>query len=194
MWVRSARMTRHISYGKPQMFATAALDSSRSTKSVLVGQPVCTFAVLSVSGLAAVWALVLLERRLAGALTQPLQAGQLVGIAALAVVAVSATRLMDRWVPAACRDTARWIIAVSLPLVAVALSLPQSPAVGLTILWLSIICAEIQLWRRGGGRALRGPQRTQPAAAGVSMSNGGAGEQSSRPLTSLDPDAAQQLI
>src|SRR5262245_40263534 len=176
------------------MFATAALESSRGTKSVLVGQAVSTFAVLSISGLAAVSTFVLLERRIAGALTQPLQVGLLVGIAAIVVVAATATRLISRSVSPTCRDTARWIVALSLPLLAVALSLPQSSAIGLAILWLFIVGGEVQLWRRGGGTELRWPPRTQSAAVDHSMSNGGAVEQSSRPLTLLDPDAAQQLI
>src|SRR5262245_24720318 len=116
------------------MFATAALESSRGTKSVPVVQSIPTFAVLSISGLAAVSALVLLARRLAGALTQPPHVGLLIGIGAIVVVAATAVRLMGRSVRATCRDTARWIIAVSLPLLAVALSLPLSPAIGLIIL------------------------------------------------------------
>jgi hypothetical protein len=176
------------------MLATTVLEGSRSTKSVPVGQAVFAFAVLSISGLAAVSAFFLLERRLAGALTQPLHAGLLVGIAAIALVVATATRLMNRSVPATCRDIARWIITASLPLLAVALSLPLSPAIGLIILWLSIVGAEVQLWRRGGGTALRWPPRTQSAAAGHSMSNEAAVEQSSRPSTLLDPGAAQQLI
>jgi hypothetical protein len=174
------------------MFAATVLETGRSTKSVLVGQAVSTFAVLSICGLAAVSAFVLLERRLAGALTHPPHVGLFVGIAAIAVIAATATRLMDRSVSTTCRDTARWIIAVSLPLLAVALSLPQSPAIGLTVLWLSIVGAEVQLWRRGGGRALRMSPRAQSAAA--AHSNGSAVEQSSRPSTSLAPGAAQQLI
>src|SRR5262245_53337222 len=117
-------MTAH-SYREPQMFAITALGGSRSTNPVLVRQPASAFAVLSIAGLAAVWAFVLLERRLAGALTQPLHAGLLVGIAAIVVLAATATSVISRSVSPTCRDTARWIVALSLPLLAVAISLPQ---------------------------------------------------------------------
>jgi len=175
------------------MFATTALESSRGTKSAL-GQAVCAFAVVSIAGLVAVWAFVLLERRLAGALAQPLQLELLIGIAVLSAAAATAARLVNRSVPTRSSSTARWLIAASLPLLAVALSLPHSPALGLTILWLSIVGAEVQLWRGGGRGALRWPRRTQSVAVGHSMIDGGAVEQGARPLTSLDPGATQQLI
>lgn len=108
-------------------------------------------ALVAISVLAALSAVFLLARRLTGALLAPLPLGFLVFVAAIAAaITIATTSLSRRSTSGAHRATARGIIAVSLPLFAIALSLPQSPMLGLILLWMATVGAEIELWRHGG--------------------------------------------
>ena len=73
-----------------------------------------------------------------------------------ALIAVSLVAITTAW--AAARDRrfvklqgalarqGAWLIWLSLLLVAIALSIPGSPAVGVAVLWISLICTGIGIW------------------------------------------------
>lgn len=138
------------------MQMSAAIEGRHSNTSASIGMSVHSAALLAISVLAALSAAVLLERRLSGALVQPLPLGLLVCVAVIAAaVTFATTSLLDRFSSGAFCTAARWLVAVSLPLFAVALCLPQSPMIGLIVLWLAVVGAEVQLWRHGGRESSR---------------------------------------
>ena len=151
------------------MLTTATIV--RRDQRASVALPIALLAALAIAALLAIATVVLFQRRLAGALSQPLPLGLLVGVAlvvATAAMAAGALAVCGASSPASA--AARWLVTGSLPLLAVSLSLPQSPAIGLVALWLCVFAAEVQLWRRVGRDAPRplpaiGRQATSPPVA-----------------------------
>ena len=175
------------------MLATTTIQAQRSAAASLA-MPVAPRVALAIAVLLALSAAVLFERRLAQALSQPLPLGMLIGVALVAAAAAMASGLLvRRSASSPARTAARWLVTGSLPLLAIGLSLPQSPVAGLVVLWLSVVVAEIQLWRRAGRDApqlLRTSERkaAHPPATGVHSP-------SDRTVAaSPDTNATQQLI
>ncbi len=104
-------------------------------------------ASIGLTGLLALSALMLLTRRIAGALSEPLPTGLLVGVMLAAGTAALVGCLL-REPDATHHRGARaefWIVVVSLPLLAFALSVPASSAIGLSAMWLIVAGSEIGL-------------------------------------------------
>jgi len=95
-------------------------------------------------------------RRLAGALTQPLEAAPLLVVAAVLVMAAAALRLGRRALTTS--DQRRWadpfavVTSAAVVLVAFSLSLPGTSWSSLAVFWLAVAAEEAWAWWRRWGR------------------------------------------
>jgi hypothetical protein len=122
----------------------AALVSLRnriaSTRAISIESIRIPSAILLI-GLLVLASALLLLRRAAGALSEPLPAASLlaVGIAA-AAAAVAAIAILGS-------PSAKWCASLSLPVLGFSVSLPNSSPIGVAAMWLSIGLAEIAIWK-----------------------------------------------
>jgi hypothetical protein len=97
-------------------------------------------------------ALFLFVRRCAGALNEALPTTSLIGLTLSAALAAWAAQFLIRHSTAAqstsLTNLSRWLPRATLPILALAVSLPGSSPLGLLIMWLTIIAVEVRSWRR----------------------------------------------
>jgi hypothetical protein len=134
----------------------AIYGSSRLQTSTLPISPVTVrraiaFALLALVSFAAA---LILERRIARALIEPLSSPALIALGLFSVLAIAAARLLNRQslrpltilganVP---RDW--WIVSPPVA-IAITICVPGSPIFGISAFWLLIIAEETWAWRRG---------------------------------------------
>jgi hypothetical protein len=98
-------------------------------------------AAMLLVGLLALASAVLLIRRIAGALSEPLPASLLMAVGLAAAGAAIASIAMH------ASPATKWSAGLSLPLLGLSISLPGSSPIGLAALWLAIGAAEVGIWR-----------------------------------------------
>ncbi len=116
-------------------------------------------------------ALLLAARRLAGALTEPLEAVQLVTTGTMAALATWGLRRLWFARPAPAESDwldkfVRWASLATVVTMVAALSLPDTSRVALAVVWLVLIAAEIDVYRsiqRRGGRSKDLGNETPPS-------------------------------
>jgi hypothetical protein len=140
-------------------------------------------------------AIVLMARRLAGALLTPLSGAALVVVAvACCAAAIGALFLQSsvRSVPASAPRP--WWLGISLPAIAVSLSLPGSSLAGLAVMWLAIVGTEFVLWKMPPPWSVQIRRVVVPEAALSPLTRQPAEtEDESADDDHLDPDAIQTL-
>ena len=142
--------------------------------------------------------MVLLVRRLAGALEQPLPTGALAAVALLATIAAIVAQRQSPALPTGRvgDELSWWLPAAALVPIALALSLPGTSWAGLFILWLVPAAAETALgYRRFVGRAAVRRKRPAPiiAATLVRDSEPSIAEEAANFEPAADPNVMQQF-
>jgi hypothetical protein len=117
-----------ISHGNPCRIAASVAILRRS----------CAIVVTALVVLAAV---LLVSRRIAGALSEHLPLATLAAMGIVTVLATVSVRRLNNQV------AIRWMLSVALVLIALAVSLPGSSSLGLATLWLLVIGEEVWAWR-----------------------------------------------
>jgi len=144
------------------------------------------------------FALLLATRRLAGALAEPLGAVQLVATGATAALAAWGLR----WLWYACHPPAqsarldalvRWTPLAVVVVTATALSLPDASRAALALVWLVLIAAEIDIYRRGWGRGARFSHGGDQTPTSYSPSQESAPVSLHEPTEVLDEGVLQRL-
>ena len=140
-------------------------------------------------------ALLLVARRFAGALVAPLEASSLLATGSAA--ALGAWGLRRLWCSREQRPIVAWLDAavrrapsVAVVLIAAALSLPGASRLGLAGLWLVVVIAEVDIWRRTVGLrsgASLFPKAVFPKAAPSVLPP-------DEPLSSLGDEVLQQEV
>jgi hypothetical protein len=143
-------------------------------------------------------AIVLMARRLAGALLTPLPGGAIVVVAlaccAAAVVSVFLRSSAPSNSSAAGFPLRPWWLGISLPVIAISLSLPGSSLTGLAVMWLAIVGTEFVLWKTALPWPARIRRAVLPEAALSPMTRPPtSNENESVDEDGLDPDAIQTL-
>jgi hypothetical protein len=96
---------------------------------------------IAVTSLVVLAAVLLVSRRLAGALVEPLPVVMLAATGVVAAAAAASVRRLSG------RFATRWLLSAAIVLIALALSLPGSSWLGLTVLWLLVVGEEVWTWR-----------------------------------------------
>ena len=145
---RSSRRRRGDGLTSVQIHGGVAMDAAlvslrnriASSRAISIESIRTPAAILLIGLLVSADALLLL-RRLAGALSEPLPIASLlaVGIAA-AVAAIAAIAIL-------ATPSVKWCASLSLPVLAFSVSLPGSSPIGLSALWLAIGVAEVAIWK-----------------------------------------------
>ncbi len=143
-------------------------------------------------------AIVLVARRLAGALLTPLPGTALVVVALACCAAALASVFLRSSAPskgaAAAFPLQPWWLSVSLPLIAGSLSLPGSSLAGLAVMWLAIVGTEFVLWKSPPPWSARTRLAVLPEAALSPLTRPPASnENESSDEDGLEPDSIQTL-
>ena len=133
-------------------------------------------------------AIFLLARRCVGALNEPLSAAALIALGVAAAIAAEAIRLLNGQ---AGRWSEKWLPRLSLPAMALAVSLPASSTFGLAVLWLTVVGEELQQYWIARVRRTLGTPRD--SATTVIQRGGHASEESSVAAQRRDQTIAQQI-
>jgi hypothetical protein len=148
----------------------AIYGSSRLQTSTLPVSPVTLRRAIAFALLVLVFfaAALIVERRVARALVEPLSSPALIALGLFSVLAIAAARLLNRQslrpltilganVP---RD---WWIVFPPVAIAITICVPGSPIFGISAFWLLIIAEETWTWRRGrSGFRVQGSARLNP--------------------------------
>jgi hypothetical protein len=146
-------------------YRPATLQNSAVAFSPVTVRRAVAFALLALVFFAAA---LILERRVARALIEPLSSPALIVLGLFSVLAIAAARLLNRQslrllkILGAKVPCDWWIV---LPPVAIAITIcvPGSPIFGISAFWLLIIAEETWAWRRGrSGFRVQGSARLNP--------------------------------
>jgi hypothetical protein len=143
-------------------------------------------------------AMVLVARRLAGALLTPLPGAALVAVALACCAAALAAVFLQSSVRSNGAVSAfasrPWWLGISLPVIGVSLSLPGSSLAGLTLMWLAIVGTEFVLWKMPPPWSARIRRAMLPETALSPLARSPAEtEDESADDDHLDPNAIQTL-
>jgi hypothetical protein len=143
-------------------------------------------------------AMVLMVRRLAGALLTPLPGAALVIVALACCAAAVASIFLQSSVRsngALSSFTSRpWWLGISLPVIAISLSLPGSSLAGLAAMWLAIVGTEFVLWKMPPPWSARIRHAVLPEAVLSPLTRSPeSNDNESVDNDGLDPDAIQTL-
>jgi hypothetical protein len=124
--------------------------------------------VLALVGLFALAAVLVLARRLTGALETPLEASAIITAGLVAAAVAAGIRMLWRGLPASGQtpwldSCVTWLPGAAIACLGVAIWLPETPAGGLAAFWLIAVAEELGTWRAFRARM---PADERDAAAG----------------------------
>lgn len=184
------------------MAATVAILRNRNRPARAISPvTISRWAVAALTGSLALATVFLLERRVAGALTEPLPSLALIGAGLAALSFAFLVRTLGQIIAISATDRllsiCKWPMCLSLLAVAIVISLPRSSPIGLIPLWLTVVGTEIVLlrWRfhQDHGHINRVRDRQQ-ARKEIAVQNFGSNRTESLPLLDELADATQQVV
>jgi hypothetical protein len=143
----------------------------------------------------AVVAVLLLARRLAGALQNPLPPLMLIGSIAVASGIAVVIDAISRYIieQPSLQIVSRSIATVCLPLIALSVTLPRTSPPALVCSWLLIVAAEVTIWRQRTNTVARLLRRRSDDSAPSIQSREGAISREATHCEATEANSTQQL-